>query len=322
VGSLSESEVRTERSVDGEVARDRRPEARSRAYAALLGRPARALELARLAPSLASAIDGARDRDELLADHEHVFGFSCPPFESLFLDPEGTSGHDPSLRAALAGVDHGPNGEEPDHLATMLAALGTLSGAEADALDDRRPDIVARIHDAARGLLDRHLLRWLPSFVLAVERTGRRWPIALARTVLDLVLEHRSTLGPPRDAAFELPGAALALDEPDVGIAEIARYLALPARSGFFFSRDDLTRLSREVRAPKGFADRGAMMENLLRSAADLEVLAALVDRAGEALDAHAAALASDRFEDAPLEVRRPWIDRIAVTRAILARLR
>jgi TorA maturation chaperone TorD len=308
---------------------DRRPEARSRAYALLasaLSRPERALELARHAPRLRDAIDRYRDRDELFADHEHAFGFACPPFESVFLDPEGTLGNATSdrVRAALAatGVERGPGGEEPDHLATMLAALGHACGAEADALEDGRTAIADRLRALERHLLDAHLLRWLPLFSCAVERTERTWPVALARAIEGVVLEHRSALGPSdRDADFGLAGSPLALDD-DVGLAEIAAYLTVAARSGAFLSRDDLARLGRATRAPRGFGDRVVTTENLLRSAADLDVLADLVDRMRADLGAISSELSGERFADVPFALRRPWIDRIARTRALLERLR
>jgi TorA maturation chaperone TorD len=318
VGSLSEAHD----------AIDRRPEARSRAYALFsiaLGRPEHVLELTRAAPALRAAVDRYADRDELLADHEHAFGFSCPPFESAFLDPGAVLGHETSdrVRAAVAsaGVERGPSGEEPDHLATILSALGRLCGAEADALEDGRAPIVARLRGLERRLLDEHLLRWLPIFACAVERTDRAWPVALVRSIVGVVLEHRSSLGAGSASAFALGGAPLVLEE-HVGLAEIATYLTVPACSGAFFSRDDLARLGRSARAPRGFGERSVLTENLLRSAADLDVLGELVDRMHADLEALAAELAGERFSDVPIALREPWIDRIAHTRALLERLR
>lgn len=314
---------------EARAAIDRRPEARSRAYALLavaLGRPERAIELARNAPALREAVDRYRDLDELLADHEHAFGLTCPPFESAFLDPGGVLGNEASERVraavATAGVASGPRGEEPDHLATILSALGRLCGAEADALEDGRSPIADRLRDLERRILDEHLLRWLPTFACAVARTERAWPVALARSIEGVVLEHRSSLGAGGCASvFALAGAPLELEE-HVGLAEIAAYLTVPARSGAFFSRDDLARLGRSTRAPRGFGDRRVLTENLLRSAADLDVLGSLLDRMDENLAALAAELARERFSDVPAALREPWVDRIAHTRALLERLR
>ncbi|MBC7172315.1 MAG: hypothetical protein H5U40_07820, partial [Polyangiaceae bacterium] len=79
--------------------------ARSRAYSLLArlagGGPssARELEAATADEGMASAIASyGGDLDGLAADYQHVFGFSCPPFESALLDPEGHLGNETSER--------------------------------------------------------------------------------------------------------------------------------------------------------------------------------------------------------------------------------
>lgn len=307
-------------------------EARSRAYA-LLARLAgggltseREREWAAADAGLASAIAAyGDDLDALAADHQHVFGFSCPPFESALLDPEGHLGNETSDRVqrtlAAAGIAEGPGGEAPDHLAAQLYALALLAGAEADADRDGELAIAERMRAQSRHLLDQHLLRWLPTFASAVRRAGRPWPVALVHTIEEVALQHRGALGSADEAdlSFELPPLALSLEEGSTGLADIARVLATPARAGVLISRDDIARLGRKTDTPRGFGDRATLIENLLRAGAQLEsideILGSLLDLLREAK----AELGEDRLSDVPSSLRLPWQARIDETCALVA---
>lgn len=308
--------------------------ARSRAYslfARLVGAgPSSKLELeaARAEERMAAAIASYADIDELLSDHQHVFGFSCPPFESALLDPLGVLGNETSLRLrdtlARVGIAEGPGGEEPDHLATELYALALLAAAEADALEDAEGGSVERTREAARHLLDAHLLRWLPTWAAAVRRANRRWPSALAHAVEELVLQHRSQLGlaDDRELAFELPPMGVSLEDAGTGLGDIARLLACPARSGMLLARDDIAWLGRSLATPRGFGDRATLLENLLRAGAELGSMGGVLELLEAKMASARDQLAAERLADVPERLRAPWQARLDETRGLITRVR
>lgn len=313
--------------------RETEARARSRAYA-LLARlvgagpsSERELEAARAHAGMASAIASyAGDLDALAADHQHVFGMSCPPFESAMLDPDGQLGGETSerLRRTLAevGIAAGPGGEEPDHLAAQLYALALLAGAEADALEDGELAIAERLRAQARRSMDAHLLRWLPTYGAAVRRAARAWPSALMEAMEGVALHHRSALGAFEGDPLALPSIGLTLDDEETGLADIARVLARPARAGVLISRDDVARLGRSSATPRGFGDRATLIENLLRAGAQLGTLDELLEALGALLAGARAELDGERFADVPLALRAPWQARIDAIGALLAKVR
>jgi TorA maturation chaperone TorD len=268
------------------------------------------------------------DADALAADHQHVFGIACPPYESALLEPDGSLGGEVSDRArravAAAGVSSGPGGEPPDHLSAQLYALALVSGAEADAIDDGKDAEATRARALARHLLDGHLLRWLPSLAIAVARCGRAFPSALVETALDVALQHRSVLGAPdaADLDLALPPIALSLHEKGTGLDEIAALLARPARAGALLGRDDVARLGRASRTPRGFGDRATMIENLLRTGAQLGSLGEVIDAIAATLRATRDALGDERLADVPPALVAPWRARLDETCEVLERLR
>ncbi|MCA9717368.1 MAG: molecular chaperone TorD family protein, partial [Myxococcales bacterium] len=299
-------------------------EARGRAYVLLAellarGPTAELMGPASASPALAAAIAG-RELDELAADHQHVFGFSVPPLEGLFLDADAGAGGESAARVretyAAIGYRVDPTQDEPEHLATELRALAVLSGAEADALEDDKRVVVAELRRLQARLLDAHLLRWLPIFSAAARRVGRPFPSALVRQIEQLVRMHRDALG---DADAREPGPALGetldLDDPELDLRDIARFLTTPARAGVFLGRGDIARVGRAFRLPRGFGGRALMMQHLLRAAARFDTLAELT----------AALVAIVDESDAQLRswgaCADPWRARASATREALARL-
>ncbi|MCK6480105.1 MAG: molecular chaperone TorD family protein [Planctomycetes bacterium] len=295
-------------------------EARSRAWALLADLASRGpvpadLEAARLSPLLEEALRGEEAAAAAAADHERVFGLEVFPVEGFFLDAEGRAGGAGAapLEDLLRRTGAAPAapGDGPEPLATALAALAHLSGAEADALLDGLPAEAGRVRALARELLDDHLLRWLPVLALTARRCGAPFPAALAAQVEELALLHRETLGPPAAAAPPLPGGDLDPSDPETGLREIALHLCRPALAGIALARSDLARISRDAGVPRGFGDRATETENLLLSAASLErlgealgALEALLRGAAADLDARAAA------EPALAPFLRPWRER------------
>ncbi|HHH28383.1 MAG TPA: hypothetical protein ENK57_08570, partial [Polyangiaceae bacterium] len=121
--------------------------------------------------AIAAAIEGVSE-DEIGAQFERAFGWAAPPFEGAYLDPEGTIGGvaTDALWALFRESGFRPDTRSVDveHLATSLRALAFLSGAEADALEDRHQGAVERTGALSRRILDEHVLRWVPLFACAV----------------------------------------------------------------------------------------------------------------------------------------------------------
>jgi len=307
---------------------------RGRAYALLADLVSRGptestLDAARASDGLAAALASYPDLDEAAAAHQHAFGLSVPPYEGAFLDAEGSVGGDCTSRLRdrfrSMGFVNDPRAEGPEHLATQLRALAFLSAAEADAQEDERADALEVIEAHARGLLDAHLLRWLPSFVAAVNAMGSRLPSALVDQVVDVVLMHRSGLAEPapEDQAFELGGDPLDLDDESLGVREIAAALAVAARVGALVGRDDVARVGRSQRVPRGFGERRTLIHNLLRTSVSLGSMPEVIDGLRSMLRDRRDALSDPRYLGVPgLEgLLTPWRKRLVQTEAQLSRL-
>ncbi|MBW2463698.1 MAG: molecular chaperone TorD family protein [Deltaproteobacteria bacterium] len=308
----------TEPLSDAEVARGR-----GRAYALLAdlvsrGPTASTLPPARTSAVLAEALDSYADLDDAAADHQHVFGLSVPPFEGVYRDPEGQVGGACTDRLrdryAALGFAHDPRGEGVEHLSTQLRALAFLSVAEADAREDDATPQLDAVCDLARDFLDAHLLLWLPSFAVAARAAGRALPTAIVDQIMDVVVIHRQGLDVPDDHAnYQLQGEPLDLDDPAVGIREIAAALAVPARIGALLTRDDIARVGRGQRVPRGFGERRTTIHNLLNSAAGLGSLGGVVDDLRALLSERRHVLDDRRFRTVP-----GLGDRVGVVRARL----
>jgi TorA maturation chaperone TorD len=309
---------------------------RGRAYALLAelvsrGPTEATLEPMRASESLARALDSypGQSLDEAAADHQFVFGLSVPPHEGAFLDPRGEVGGPLTdrLRDAYAelGVAHDPRGEGAEHLATQLRALGFASASQAKALDEGREADADELGARMRTFLDRHLLRWLPSFAATVRGGQRALPSAMVAQIVDVVLDHRSELGPAAelDLDFALEGEPLDLDDDSVGVREIAAALSVPSRVGLALSRDDIASVGRRHRVPRGFGERRTLIHNLLRSAVSLGALPATLEEIRHALASRRDALSALQAADVPglARLTAPWLERIEQTDTALARL-
>lgn len=292
--------------------------ARSRAYTLLASLTARGVTDATREAAIASPILAPTLAGEHAVDHQYVLGFAVPPFEGAFLDPEGHVGASAaeSLRDSYRamGFRPDPTAEDPEHLATELRALAFLSAAEADALADGLPEIAARTQTLAAAFLDDHLRRWLPALAGAVRRIGRAFPTALVEQIEALVRVHRGEIADPR-APFALPDPTDPTRDEQSGLRELAAFLSCPARSGIFLSRDDLARIGRTGRVPRGFGERAVLLENMLRSAAHLDAWHTILSALDDCLEAAQRDLPE---ED---ETTAPWRARLEETRALLRRL-
>lgn len=305
-----------------ELSAQREAQARGAAYLLLADLLARGpvedlLDATRTSDVLASALDAYPTLDDAHADHQDAFGFNVPPLMGAFLDPEGHAGGESASRVAQTyaaiGYAFDPRKEEPEHLSTVLRALGVLAGAEADAMEDDEERIVAETRRLQAEVLRDHVLPWLPLFVGAVERLETTWPRALVHVLESLVELHRThVMHYLRDEEpWVLEAPAIDLDDRQTDLRAIAHALAVPARCGIWLSKDDLKRVGRAHRLPSGFASRALMIQNLLRSAIRFEALDELVDDLIAILD-------SQRER---LEPGHPAIARLKQTRDVLHRI-
>ncbi len=265
--------------------------------------------------------------DARAADHHELFARDVHPYASVFLDRNGQLGGPVADRArhllASSGLDPAALAEPPDHLACQLALMAFLSRAEADALEDARPDEVARVRRVQARAVDAQLLWWLPSFAFAVRRRGHPFYTPLAELTLELVLAHRAGLeGETPTAEAPLPEMEDPLRD-DAGLAQVAGFLVTPARSGIYLGASALEGLGRSADVPRGFGGRRQTLTNLLRSAGtygrlDEAVGGLLAMVAGEG-ESHRR-LASGGTPGA-LRVAAAWTERLDLTHSVLARM-
>lgn len=220
--------------------------------------------------------------DVLSAEHYRVFGLNVYPYAGVFLSVEGLMGGMQADAAAAfyAQVGFQPSGDA-DHIGTQLGALAWLTGAEADALVDGQMGQVARLRGLRRRFLEERVLTWLPALAKAVEVQGAPLYTAVAHLALELSVDDRAALGDDLLVAgepFALPPAPDLLADPKTSLRDIAGFLTTSAYAGVYLSRDDITRLAQNHRVPTGFTDRTTLLHNVLRSAVDYGVFAALIE--------------------------------------------
>ena len=285
------------------------------------------LEAARLSPTIAGALERYPELDAAAADHELAFSLGALPYEGAFLDPDGqvaaSAGYELRRTLERLNLSVDPLGIEAEHLASELDALGVLSQRELQAqlLSDCGGAAGARA--ALRTFLDRHLLRWLPIFGLAVRRLGLAYPGAVVEQIEALVYEHRAELGEPASADLELalPGPEQLLDDPQTSLSDIAAALVRPAVAGTMLTRADIAQLGRSAGLPRGFGERRVMLHNLLESASSYGALAEVTAALSGLLLEDAQALGRARYRAVPRELIAPWRSTNGQARSMLARL-
>ncbi len=215
---------------------------------------------------------GPEGLEAYAAAHTRLFLVEVSPHESVFLSADGLLGGDvaAAVRADRARAGLGdPVGVEPDHLGAECAWMAFLSGAEADA---RRDGVdPAPILTLQREVLDRHLLRWLPQVVEALEGVGvdgfGRLYVDAATLALALARSRFAELGGVREA-WSLPPAKDPLASAETGIYRISEHLCLPVQVGGWWTRSALVAIGRRLDLPAGFGNRVDLVEGLFHAAA------------------------------------------------------
>jgi TorA maturation chaperone TorD len=274
-------------------------------------------------PELADSLGlpGSADLIELAAEHQRLFGFNLPPYESVFLDPSGML--DAPATSRLRTLYHAAGWSPPvglraaadDHLGLQLLALADLAaGGKAD---------------LAERLLTEHLALWAPLCVAALRRLMPH-PFYQALGAISLgtllnalpsaiIAPELPDLPPPQRYAGssdgvaarapETPAWAVPLsperdpeaadvhaDDPfrpvperssrpaDHGqdLAALVEDLLLPRSAGLFITRRDIAAIAHDLGLGAPAGERRRMLEGLLRGAGGL----GLADPALRSLDA------------------------------------
>lgn len=269
-------------------------------------------------------VDADASLDQLAIEHHAAFGLGVFAYAGVFLDASAGAGACADLVRSFyvrAGFDPSVDELSADHLGIALAFLSFVTGAQADALEDRRPTIAASLDPLLAEFLDACVLGHLPALVCAMETLpGAGVWATIVRETLMLVAEHRARLpGPIVPVTLIDRGDLLA--DPDTGLRRIAEHLLTPAASGTFATRADIAAWARDRQLPRGFGSRLLMLDNLFRSAVEygeLDTLLAALDAHLDARDHSLARLAAA----CELELAvAPWRDALARTRTLLHRL-
>ncbi len=234
-------------------------------------------------PELAELLPEPLDLDELAAVHYQLFGFNVFPFASIFLDDSGLLGGPVtdavSLDYQLAGFHVAAEASSPDHIGQELAFLAFLCQLEWNALQNARD--VAAVQGQQILFLQKHLLHWLIPLTLAIKQQDDPFFTAVSNLTLALVYDHYQALANEHEiavAAWVLPTAPDLLDDDKTSLKDIAVYFTTPVYGGVFLSRDDVGRLARQYKLPRGFGDRQQLLTNLMRTAVQYDQFSGILN--------------------------------------------
>ncbi|MEO1166671.1 MAG: molecular chaperone TorD family protein, partial [Chloroflexota bacterium] len=206
------------------------------------------------------------------ASHYQLFIHNVFPHESIFLGDDGLLGGVITERVVAFYEQIGfqaDSSDSADHISNELSALAHLCFAEHDAIVDDLVHEVQRLRQLQRRFLDEHLLRWLATFWLAVQQQEQSVYAAIVQQSFELVYRHREALGDDlmaQNNPFTLRPSPDLIDDQKTSLRDIARYLLIPAYTGFYLSSDDIKRIGMRLRLPHGFGKRQQILANLLRT--------------------------------------------------------
>ena len=274
------------------------------------------------------------DPDVLAADHHEVLSRQVVPHESVFLGEKGLLGGATShaIRELHEASGHRTDAgwmTEPDHMGHELQLLAHLEGAKSDAIADGQGDAQRHIEDLERRLLDEHLLRWMPAFVLSLHAActgeGPCGPsvgryVTAAELALHLAADLRQELG-GLPVVWELPEPRCSLDDERTSLKDISRHLSTPALAGGLIPLAGIQAVSASVGLPPGFGSRMNTLENVLHAAASQDK----VDALAEALHLAFVQWQGRLQEMAELGLAthtEPWVSRLHDSMAMLRQMR
>lgn len=231
-------------------------------------------------PELAPHLPEPFEADDMAATHQSLFGFNLLPYESVFLTAERVlGGHISDQLARQAGELRFYSGQsaQMDHIGQQLLLLAYLCGAELNMLDRGEVREAALWARAQADWLAQHLLTWLAPFSASLLNQAQPFFAAVGDLTLNVLADHWRTVYNEMAPQISLPAAPDILADEKAGLKEIGNYLMTPVYVGLLLTRDDLSRLGRQFRLPRGFGSREQMMTNLLRSAAQYDEMPQLM---------------------------------------------
>ncbi len=264
--------------------------------------------------------DPGNDFDRLAAAHHALFRNSLFPYESLFLTKDGLLG---GISAETVQRSYQASGyvstSEADHIGQQLHFMAYLSGAEADAHEDDRLDLVADIQHRQREFLSAHLLLWLAPCCVALAQQADRFYAEVGNLVWALVDDHAQMLAV--DPALAAPLAPLPdlLSDEQTSLKHIARYLTTPVQSGWWLGQNELAGFGRNLDLPRGFGGRVQTLMNLFRSASQFQAGDSLLAQLQQAANQHISHYDALSSSASYVVV---WRDRLQQTVALLAAMR
>lgn len=230
--------------------------------------------------------------DDAAAHAYDLFYVQVMPYASAMLEPSRSLGGDVTQQVwdSLRAIGVEPR-LEADHLVTHLRALTRLWDQP----------------ERAQTFLVERVFPWIPPLAVAVSDADT----GLYSAAMDLLVAALEDQLDGAPAPLVLPDPDLDLDRGRTGLKDIARFLATPARCGFWITPKTLARLGRELELPRGFGNRERTLENLLHAAAHRSQVPALLGALGQVVDDTQLQLAARVGGVA-------WADRTAWTRAQL----
>jgi TorA maturation chaperone TorD len=236
-------------------------------------------------PELAQTLPQKLEPDEAAAIHYRIFSYDIFPFESIYRDPSGLLGgtfaEEVRLFYQTAEVHLL---KDEDHIGQELTFLAVLCEREANALRKHDSKAATRFAHLQYTFLKDHLLCWLPPFVNALSFSDNRFYVALGQMTLDLVYDHWLSLRhlrliPSVEHLFNnaTPNFAELVQDKDTDLNQIIHSLITPPLSGLYLGREAIAGLARKCQLPRGFGTRQQMLSNLFHSAAQYQIIPALL---------------------------------------------
>lgn len=176
------------------------------------------------------------------AEHTRAFVLALPPYESIYLGPEGKLGGEGADRVAgvWRAVGLTPPGDA-DHLAAVLALYAELGEASRAAATSRARERLGHLRTA---VLWEHLSSWVPVYLDAIRRDPAFAPWA---DLLDRALRREAALSaPPGKLPLALRCAPRGVGT-TAGYGELLDTLIAPVRAGFILTYDDLAVAARQA---------------------------------------------------------------------------
>lgn len=244
--------------------------------------------------------------------HSDIFLFQLYPYASVFLGPEGAAGGEARDRVAgfWRALDREPP-DEPDHLATLLAAYAGLVDAEEAAAE---PEVAAGWRRARHAFFWEHLVSWSLPFLLKLREIAPPFYQGWTDVLEAALAQESAALGPPARTPLALREAAPLPDPRVDGGEPFVAGLLSPVRSGLVLTRADLARAGRDLGLGLRIGERAYILRSMFAQGArhTLEWLAA---------EARSWEERHDRSGSIAPEVADFWMERARTTATLLSEL-